>query len=81
MIPILNQIDRPDTPTIGRMSGKDIAVGTWFLARLIIRGESRLYVKVFDTVADVAAPLNTFSGDVHFFDIRQVAVKIDYWKL
>lgn len=81
MVPILAQIERPGTPTIGKTKGSHLPIGTWFLGRLEMRGEGKLYHRVFDVVVDVADPINTFAVDEAFYDVREVGVKLDFWKL
>ncbi len=81
MTPAIRRIERPGTPTIGKIKASHLSEGTWFLGRLEMRGEPKLYLRAFDTTVDVQTPLNTYGVDQMFFDVREVGARIEYWTL
>lgn len=82
MTPDIEEVDRPSgVMCIGKIKAGNIGVGVWFLGRQEHRGESRLYLKVYDVVVDVTMPMNTYGEEVVFFDVREVGVKLSFWKL
>jgi hypothetical protein len=81
MTPDITEIDRPAVPSIGKIKCEHITYGTWFLGRMEPHGESALFVKVYDDAVDIIAPMNTYGKGTMFYDVREVAVKIDFWKL
>lgn len=82
MTPTLNLVDRPQIPAISKIRVVNMQVGTWFLGRMHVNGESKLYVKVFDSVVDVQHPMNTYDDhNDEFYDVRELGVQINYWML